>query len=87
VNIEERLEALTHTVELLAGMQVETEKRMAVLAGTQGETEKQMAALAGRIDQLAEKMATLADGMTLLTRIALAHAERIENLEGNQPRQ
>ena len=87
MNIEERLEALTHTVELLAGMQVETEKRMVVLAGTQGETEKQMAVLAGRVDQLAEKMATLADGMTLLTRIALAHAERIENLEGNQPRQ
>jgi hypothetical protein len=73
VNIEERLEALTHTVELLAG--------------TQGETEKRMAVLAGRVDQLAEKMATLADGMTLLTRVALDHAERIENLEGNQPRQ
>lgn len=85
MNIEERLEALTHTVELLAGMQVETEKRMVVLAGTQGETEKQMAVLAGRVDQLAEKMATLADGMTLL--IALDHAERIENLEGNQSRQ
>jgi hypothetical protein len=28
MNIDQRLEALTHTVELLAGMQVETEKEM-----------------------------------------------------------
>lgn len=27
MNIEQKLEALTHSVELLAGMQVETEKR------------------------------------------------------------
>jgi hypothetical protein len=31
MNIDERLEALTHTVELLAGMQVDTEKRLARL--------------------------------------------------------
>jgi hypothetical protein len=33
MNIDERLEALTHSVEPLAGMQVETEKRMTRLAG------------------------------------------------------
>ena len=31
MNIDARLEALTHTVELLAGMQVDTEKRLARL--------------------------------------------------------
>jgi len=31
MSVDERLEALTHSVELLAGMQIETEKRMATL--------------------------------------------------------
>jgi hypothetical protein len=64
MNIDERLEALTHTVELLAGLQMETEKKLA---------------------RLTETMATLADGMIHLTRVALDHTERIENLEGNRP--
>ncbi len=33
MNIDESLEALTHSVELLAGMQIETEKHIEVLAG------------------------------------------------------
>jgi hypothetical protein len=80
MNIDERLEALTHSVELLAGMQIETEKRMGQLA-------ESMAQLTNRTSRLEESMVTLVDGMTLLTRIALDHTERIDNLEGNRPQQ
>jgi hypothetical protein len=38
--IDERLDALTHTVELLAGMQVETEKLVQNLIKTQTRTER-----------------------------------------------
>lgn len=94
MNIDERLEALTHSVELLAGMQIETEKHIEVLAGMQTETEKRITRLAGTVERLADRtevlqqhMATLADGMAQLTRIALDHDERIGGLEGNQPPQ
>jgi|HubBroStandDraft_6_1064221.scaffolds.fasta_scaffold2556979_1 hypothetical protein len=80
MNIEERLEALTHSVELLAGMQIETEKRITRLA-------ESVERLTDRGDQLQKHMATLADGMAQLTRIALDHDERISGLEGNQRRQ
>jgi hypothetical protein len=57
-------------VELLAGMQIETEKRMTELIE--------------QSTDLTEKIAALADIMAQLTRIVLNHSERIENLEGNQ---
>jgi hypothetical protein len=71
MSVDERLEALTHSVELLAGMQIETEKRMVRLI-------EQSA-------RLQESMATLADGMAGITRIVLDHDDRIEKLEGDQP--
>jgi hypothetical protein len=71
MSVDERLEALTHSVELLAGMQIETEKRMVRLI-------EQSA-------RLQESMATLADGMAGITRIVLDHDDRIEKLEGEQP--
>ena len=71
MSVDERLEALTHSVELLAGMQIETEKRMVTLI-------EQSA-------RLHESMATLADGMAGITRIVLDHDDRIEKLEGEQP--
>ena len=80
MNIDERLEALTHTVELLAGMQIETEKHMAQLADS-------VTQLAARTSRLEESMVTLTEGMTLLARIAIDHTERLERLEGNRPQQ
>jgi hypothetical protein len=68
--LTERVDGLAHSVELLAGMQIETEKRMTTLI-------EQSTDLKGKI-------ATLADIMAQLTRIVLNHSERIENLEGNQ---
>jgi hypothetical protein len=78
MDIEQKLEALTHSVELLAGMQIETEKRMGQLA-------ESMVELTNRTSRLEESMVTLVDGMALLTRITLDHTKRIENLEGNRP--
>jgi hypothetical protein len=72
MSIDERLEALTHSVELLAGMQIETEKRMAKLIE--------------QSTRLQESIATLADGMVRITRVVLDHDDRIEKLEGDQPR-
>ena len=74
INIEEKLEALTHSVELLATMRVEGEKRMILLAG-------QMEELADRSTRLQEHMASLATGMATLTRVTLEHSERMERLE------
>ena len=91
MDIEQRLEALSHSVELLAGMQIETEKRMTRLAETverlavrTGQLQEQMATTVARTDRLQEHMATMADGLTQLARIATDHAERISDLEGNQ---
>jgi chromosome segregation ATPase len=94
MSIDERLEAIGHSVELLAGMQIETERRLARL------TEKvdrltdrsdflqtSMTTLAERSNILQTSMATLADGMELLTRITLDHHDRIDRLGGNQPPQ
>lgn len=68
--LTERVGGLAHSVELLAGMQIETEKRMTELIE--------------QSTDLTEKIAALADIMAQLTRIVLNHSERIENLEGNQ---
>lgn len=73
MNIDERLEALTHSVELLAGMQIDTEKRMEQLI------EQSV--------RLQEAVATMADGMAQITRVVLDHDQRIVNLEGDRPRQ
>ena len=70
MNIDERLEALTHSVELLASMQIANEKRMAELVD--------------RSARLQESVATMADGMAQLTRIVLDHDQRLDGLEGNR---
>lgn len=83
--LTERVDGLAHSVELLAGMQIETEKRVTELAVRSTETEKRIAELAVHSTDLQDKMATLAEVMAQLTRVVLNHSERIENLEGNQP--
>ena len=94
MSIDGRLEAISHSVELLAGMQIETEKRLARLAEkVDGLTEKvdglteNVDRLTGHSEVLQTSMATLADGMALLTRITLDHHDRIDRLEGSQPPQ
>ncbi len=71
MNIDERLEGLTHSVELLAGMQIETEKRMAQLVE--------------QSTRLQDAIATMAEGVAQITRVVLDHDQRIDNLEGRHP--
>ena len=73
MNIDERLEGLTHSIELLAGMQIETEKRMTQLVE--------------QSTRLQEAIATMAEGVAQITRIVLDHDQRLDNLEGNQTQQ
>jgi len=101
MSINERLEAINHSVELLAGMQIETEKGLTRLTERVDQLTGKLDRLTEKVDQLTENvdhltdrsdvlqtsMATLADGMALLTRVPLDHHRRIDKLEGNQPPQ
>ena len=71
MNLDERLEALTHSVELLASMQRDTESRIAQLAKNQK-----------RLEQLATE---IAEGTARLLRIVESHEQRISDLEENRP--
>jgi hypothetical protein len=62
MNFEERLEALTQTVEILAAMQRSNEKRF---------------------DQIAQNFEVVLDSIKRLERVALAHEQRLDDLEGN----
>ncbi len=68
--LTERVDGLAHSVELPAGMQIESEKRMSTLIE--------------QSTDLKEKMATLADIMAQLTRIVPNHSERLDDLEGDR---
>ncbi|MFZ0806630.1 MAG: hypothetical protein WAN03_10630 [Candidatus Sulfotelmatobacter sp.] len=68
--LTERVDGLAHSVELPAGMQIESEKRMSTLIE--------------QSTDLKEKMATLADIMAQLKRIVLNHSERLDDLEGDR---
>jgi hypothetical protein len=70
MNIDERLEALTQTVEILAGMQRENEKM-------QRENEKRFA-------QITHTFETVLDSIKRLENIALAHAQRPDRLEDEE---
>lgn len=82
MNIDERLEklterheALTQTVEIVAGMQRDNEKRMGAL-------EESMRTLSGTTSRLETSMTTLADTMNRLANIVIRHEERLDALDG-----
>jgi hypothetical protein len=70
VTIDERLAALTMTVELLAGMQKTTEQNLAQL------TE--------RMDRLTEHMTGLTVTMNRRANIVIRHEERLDALDGGE---
>ena len=70
MNIDERLEALTHTVELLAAMHKDNEKRM-----------EQFGRRNARLEDLVTQ---IAEGTARLLRTVEAHEQRISDLEDNQ---
>ena len=74
MNIDERIEALTQSVELLASMHKDNEKKMNEFASKHADLE-------GLVIQIAE-------GVTALIQVANDHQRRISDLEdGNRPRQ
>jgi hypothetical protein len=68
MTIDERLEALTQSVELLASFHKDNEKRMEELVASQ--------------KNLNESMARLSDTMNQLGIVVLDHQRRLEDLEG-----
>jgi len=73
--LTERHEALTQTVELIAGMQLQTEKAMTALARAQ-------TALAKAQARTEKGMAAMQDAIRRLTRTADNHKKRLRRLEG-----
>ena len=61
MNIDERLEALTHSVELLAGMQTESEKRLARLQELVIQIAEGMARLASTAENHEQRIGDLED--------------------------
>jgi len=87
MNLDDRLEALTQSVELLAGMHRENEVRIAANERRFEANEKRMERLIGTVSQLAELTTQIAEGTARLLHTAEAHEDRISNLEDNRKRQ
>jgi hypothetical protein len=75
MNIDERLEALTQTVELIAHAQIKNDERIEKLTGG-------MERLTGDVGKLTALLAQTDGFINQLARIAEAHEHRIERLEG-----
>ena len=74
MTIDERLEALTHSVELLAGMHRDNERAIAQLSQ--------------RNERLEDLVTQIAEGTLRLLNAVEAHEQRISDLEQrNDPRQ
>ena len=78
MNIDERLEALTQTVELLAQMHKDNEKGMQRFSRAMERLSKRNVRLEGLVTEIAE-------GTARLLHVVEVHEQRISNLEGNQP--
>lgn len=72
MDLEERLEALAQTVELLARMQVDNEKLF----------REHQAECRERSVRTDERMAQMMEAITRLTNIDEAHEERLDDIEG-----
>lgn len=82
MTIDERLEALTQSVELLQRSQRDTDEKirhLAVIAEQNEERAQRMMEAIGRLDARAGDMM---DAIKRLARIADIHDRRIERLEG-----
>ena len=71
MNIDERIEALAQTVELLARMQIDNEKRYA----------ERFAEIDEPFRQNEQRMAQVLDAINRLANIAEAHDVRLDNQE------
>jgi hypothetical protein len=76
MNIDDRLEALTQTVELLAAMHKDNESRMQKFS-------EAIANLGKKNTRLESLVTDIAEGTARLLRVAENHEQRISHLEGD----
>jgi hypothetical protein len=84
MNIDERLNALTQTVELLASFHKDNEKRMERLNQHMEQFSHEMKSLAKRNERLESLVTDIAEGTARLLHVVEVHEHRIGDLEGNQ---
>jgi hypothetical protein len=94
MNLDERLEALTQSVELMASMPKGKEKRMERLEQSTERLAQAMERIAVATDRLTkggtrlENLVTeIAEGTALLLHVVEMHEQRLSDLEGNQSQQ
>jgi hypothetical protein len=87
MNIDERLEALPQSVELLAVFHKDNEKRMERLDQHMQQFTQEMKALGNRNLRLESLVVDIAEGTARLLRAVETHEQRISDLEGNQTQQ
>jgi hypothetical protein len=80
--IDERLEALTQSVELLAGMQVRSDMRLDRLTLKVGALTDRMDDLTLDLDRLTRNVENLTTNMAKFLLVVEDHHVRIEKLEG-----
>ncbi len=78
MNLDDRLDALTQTVELLAAMHKDNEKRAAQFLDALTKLSKSNV----RLEKL---VADIAEGTARLLHVAEIHEQRITHLEGDGP--
>lgn len=81
MNIDERLQALTQSVELLASLHRDSEKRMEQLAQEAARLAQGQARLAQGNARLEGLVTEIAEGTARLLRVAEVHEQRIRRLE------
>lgn len=89
MNLDERLEALTQSVKLLAAMQRDGERRF---QEEHAQTEQLFGQVALRLREVTDRVHETADSVDALARIAGVHQDRLDgheqrlkNLEGPRP--
>ena len=89
--LAERHEALTQTVEIMAGMQrendrrwAETDKRWAETDKRWAETDKRWAETDKRFAETDRRMSQLMEAINSLANIAGAHEQRLDDLENRR---
>jgi chromosome segregation ATPase len=85
MDLDERLGALTQTVELLASFHKDNEKRMERLMTAMEGLGKTTEGLQKKNDRLEGFVTEIAEGTARLLHVAEMHEERIDRLEGRRP--
>jgi chromosome segregation ATPase len=86
MNLDERLVALTQTVELLAAFHKDNERRMERFEKAMEEFGREMKTLARRNTRLEGFVTQIAEGTARLLHTVEAHEQRIASLENGQSR-